>query len=91
MTEREYVTEKETVIAEFRRHNHDTGSPEVQVALLTKRIAYLTEHFKVHAKDHHSRRGLLMLVGQRRRLLEYLKAKDLGRYRALIERLGLRR
>ncbi|MBI4917967.1 MAG: 30S ribosomal protein S15 [Acidobacteria bacterium] len=91
MTEKEYVAEKETVIAEFRRHDHDTGSPEVQVALLTKRITYLTEHFKVHAKDHHSRRGLLMLVGQRRRLLEYLKAKDLGRYRALIERLGLRR
>lgn len=91
MTEKEYVAEKETVIAEFRRHDHDTGSPEVQVALLTKRITYLTEHFKVHAKDHHSRRGLLMLVGQRRRLLEYLKTKDLGRYRALIERLGLRR
>jgi small subunit ribosomal protein S15 len=91
MTEKAYVAEKETVIAEFRRHDHDTGSPEVQVALLTKRITYLTEHFKVHAKDHHSRRGLLMLVGQRRRLLEYLKAKDLGRYRALIERLGLRR
>jgi small subunit ribosomal protein S15 len=91
MTERNYVAEKETVIAEFRRHDHDTGSPEVQVALLTKRITYLTEHFKVHAKDHHSRRGLLMLVGQRRRLLEYLKGKDLGRYRALIERLGLRR
>ena len=91
MTEKEYVAEKETVIAEFRRHDHDTGSPEVQVALLTKRITYLTEHFKVHAKDHHSRRGLLMLVGQRRRLLEDLKAKDLGRYRALIERLGLRR
>ena len=91
MTEKEYVAEKETVIAEFRRHDHDTGSPEVQVSLLTKRITYLTEHFKVHAKDHHSRRGLLMLVGQRRRLLEYLKAKDLGRYRALIERLGLRR
>ncbi len=91
MTEREYVAAKEQIIAEFRRHEHDTGSPEVQVALLTKRIEYLTEHFKAHAKDHHSRRGLMMLVGQRRRLLEYLRGKDLGRYRALIERLGLRR
>ena len=91
MNEREYVAAKENVILEFRRHEHDTGSPEVQVALLTKRIEYLTQHFKVHVKDHHSRRGLLMLVGQRRRLLEYLRQKDLKRYRALIERLGLRR
>jgi small subunit ribosomal protein S15 len=91
MTEREYESSKENIIAEYRRHAQDTGSPEVQVALLTKRIEYLTEHFKVHAKDHHSRRGLLMLVGQRRRLLEYLRQKDLKRYRALIERLGLRR
>lgn len=91
MTEREYVAAKEQIIADYRRHQHDTGSPEVQVALLTKRIEYLTEHFKLHVKDHHSRRGLMMLVGQRRRLLEYLKSKDLGRYRALIERLGLRR
>lgn len=91
MTEREYVSSKDSIIADYRRHDHDTGSPEVQVALLTKRIEYLTEHFKSHAKDHHSRRGLLMLVGQRRRLLEYLRAKDLARYRALIERLGLRR
>ncbi len=91
MTEREYMSSKENIIAEYRRHDHDTGSPEVQVALLTKRIEYLTEHFKVHAKDHHSRRGLLMLVGQRRRLLEYLRKKDLARYRTLIERLGLRR
>ncbi|MGE5235118.1 MAG: 30S ribosomal protein S15 [Acidobacteriota bacterium] len=91
MTEREYVEAKDQIIAEFRRHEFDTGSPEVQVALLTKRIEYLTEHFKSHAKDHHSRRGLLMLVGQRRRLLEYLRHKDLGRYRTLIERLGLRR
>ena len=91
MTEREYVTSKENVISEYRRHEHDSGSPEVQVALITKRIEYLTEHFKVHAKDHHSRRGLLMLVGQRRRLLEYLRRKDVARYRALIERLGLRR
>jgi small subunit ribosomal protein S15 len=91
MNERDYVASKDQIISDFRRHDHDTGSPEVQVALLTKRIEYLTEHFKAHVKDHHSRRGLLMLVGQRRRLLEYLKGKDLGRYRALIERLGLRR
>lgn len=91
MNERDYVAGKENIIAEFRRHDHDTGSPEVQVALLTKRIEYLTQHFKLHAKDHHSRRGLLMLVGQRRRLLEYLRQKDVKRYRALIERLGLRR
>lgn len=91
MTEREYQEAKDQVIAEFRRHDHDTGSPEVQVALLTRRIAYLTEHFKVHSKDHHSRRGLLIMVGQRRRLLEYLRKKDVSRYRTLIERLGLRR
>jgi len=91
MTQQEYAQAKEQIIAQFRRHEHDTGSPEVQIALLTKRIEYLTEHFKVHVKDHHSRRRLLMLVGQRRRLLEYLKRKDLNRYRALIERLGLRR
>jgi small subunit ribosomal protein S15 len=91
MTEREYAANKEDIIEEFRIHDHDTGSPEVQVALLTKRIEYLTQHFKVHAKDHHSRRGLLMLVGQRRRLLEYLRRKNADRYRALIERLGLRR
>ena len=91
MTEREYVASKIQVIEDFRLHDHDTGSPEVQVALLTKRIEYLTEHFKVHAKDHHSRRGLLKLVGQRRRLLEYLRRTDTNRYRALIERLGLRR
>jgi len=91
MTEKEYREAKDKVIAEYRRHDHDTGSPEVQVALLTRRIAYLTDHFKVHAKDHHSRRGLLMMVGQRRRLLEYLRRKDVSRYRALIERLGLRR
>jgi small subunit ribosomal protein S15 len=91
MTEREFVTSKEQIISDFRRHEHDSGSPEVQVALITKRIEYLTEHFKAHAKDHHSRRGLLMLVGQRRRLLEYLRRKDLSRYRSLIERLGLRR
>jgi small subunit ribosomal protein S15 len=91
MTERDYVAGKEQIISEFRRHERDSGSPEVQVALITKRIEYLTEHFKAHAKDHHSRRGLLMLVGQRRRLLEYLRQKDLTRYRTLIERLGLRR
>ena len=91
MTEREYNEAKEQIIADYRRHDHDTGSPEVQVALLTKRIEYLTEHFKSHVKDHHSRRGLLMLVGQRRRMLEYLRQKDLARYRALIDRLGLRR
>jgi small subunit ribosomal protein S15 len=91
MTERDYVASKEQIISEFRRHERDSGSPEVQVALITKRIEYLAEHFKAHGKDHHSRRGLLMLVGQRRRLLEYLRQKDLTRYRALIDRLGLRR
>ena len=72
-------------------HEGDTGSPEVQVGLLTHRISYLTEHFKVHKKDHHSRRGLLMLVGRRRRLLNYVKNKDINRYRAIIETLGLKR
>ena len=79
------------IVQSNRRHETDTGSPEVQVALLTNRIAYLTEHFKVHRKDHHSRRGLLKLVGQRRRLLDYLKRIDEARYRTLIERLGIRR
>jgi small subunit ribosomal protein S15 len=82
---------KQDVIGQYRTHEGDTGSPEVQIALLSERISYLTEHFKVHAKDHHSRRGLLKLVGQRRRLLNYLKRKDAERYRALIERLGLRK
>lgn len=82
---------KETLIKAYKTHERDTGSPEVQVALLTERINYLTEHFKVHAKDHHSRRGLLRLVGQRRRLLDYLKRKDTNRYKTLIDRLGLRR
>jgi small subunit ribosomal protein S15 len=91
MNTREYVAQKNQVIEAFRLHEHDTGSPEVQVALLTKRIEYLTEHFKVHSRDHHSRRGLLMLVGQRRRLLEYLRNSDPTRYRSLIGRLGLRR
>ena len=82
---------KGSIIEGFRIHNTDTGSPEVQIALLSERIQYLTEHFKTHKKDHHSRRGLLMLVGQRRRLLDYLKSKDFGRYQRVIERLGIRR
>jgi small subunit ribosomal protein S15 len=79
------------VINEHKRGDSDTGSPEVQVALLTARIVHLTEHFKTHKKDHHSRRGLLMMVNQRRSLLDYLHRKDVGRYKALIEKLGLRR
>jgi small subunit ribosomal protein S15 len=82
---------KQIVIDDFKQHATDTGSPEVQVALLTKRINELTEHFKVHTKDYHSRRGLMIMVGQRRRLLDYLKRKDKTRYATLIERLGLRR
>jgi small subunit ribosomal protein S15 len=82
---------KTGIIGDYRTHDSDTGSPEVQVALLSERINYLTEHFKVHAKDHHSRRGLLKLVGQRRRLLDYLKSKDSDRYAALIQRLGIRK
>lgn len=82
---------KEQILADYATHEGDTGSPEVQVALLTGRINHLTEHLKVHAKDHHSRRGLLMLVGQRRNLLGYLQRKDIERYRSLIQRLGLRR
>ena len=82
---------KSGVIAENRLHDSDTGSPEVQIALLTERINHLTEHLKVHKKDHHSRRGLLMLVGRRRRLLDYLRRNDVERYRALIAKLGLRR
>ncbi len=82
---------KEEMIEKFKLHESDTGSPEVQVALLTHRISYLTEHVKVHTKDHHSRRGLLILVGRRRSLLDYLKNKDIKRYRSLIEALGLRR
>jgi small subunit ribosomal protein S15 len=85
------VDRKKGLIEQFRVHDGDTGSPEVQVALLTERINGLTEHFKAHTKDHHSRRGLLMLIGKRRGLLEYLKGKDAERYRALIERLGIRR
>ena len=79
------------VIEQFRLHQTDTGSPEVQVALLSQRIDHLTEHFKIHLKDHHSRRGLLMLVGQRRRLLDYLKQSDFERYQSLIRRLGIRK
>ncbi len=82
---------KAEIIAEYATHEGDTGSPEVQVALLTERIRYLTDHFKTHKKDHHSRRGLLKLVGQRRRLLRYVKSKDEERYKTLIKRLGLRR
>jgi small subunit ribosomal protein S15 len=83
--------QKTAVITGNRTHETDTGSPEVQVALLSERINYLTEHFKSHPKDHHSRRGLMMMVGQRRRLLDYLKIKDLKRYRGLIEKLGIRK
>ena len=83
--------QKTELIGSYRVHETDTGSPEVQVALLSERIGYLTEHFKTHAKDHHSRRGLLKLVGQRRRLLDYLKAKDSSRYVELLRRLGLRK
>jgi small subunit ribosomal protein S15 len=79
------------IISENKTHETDTGSPEVQVAILTERIKNLTEHFKTHKKDHHSRRGLLMLVGQRKSMLNYLKKKDISRYRALIEKLGLRK
>ena len=82
---------KTGIIGSYRTHESDTGSPEVQVALLSERINYLTEHFKIHAKDHHSRRGLLKLVGQRRRLLDYLKSKDSERYADLIKRLGIRK
>ena len=82
---------KTQLISSYRTHESDTGSPEVQVAILSERISYLTEHFKTHAKDHHSRRGLLKLVGQRRRLLDYLKGKDSDRYADLIRRLGIRK
>lgn len=82
---------KREVIVAFKRHDSDTGSSEVQIALLTERIAYLTEHFKSHPKDHHSRRGLLMLVGKRRKLLDYLKRKDLQSYHEIIAKLGLRK
>jgi small subunit ribosomal protein S15 len=83
--------QKQGVIEQFRLHQTDTGSPEVQVALLSQRIEHLTEHFKIHLKDHHSRRGLLKLVGQRRRLLDYLKNSNFERYQGLIQRLGIRK
>jgi len=83
--------EKQDIIKKFGRDDHDSGSPEVQIALFTTRINQLNDHFKTHAKDHHSRRGLLRLVGQRKRLLEYLKQQDIERYRALIKELGLRK
>ncbi len=82
---------KQEVIDQYRIHEKDTGSPEVQIALLSERISYLTEHFKLHKKDHSSRRGLLKLVGQRRRLLDYLKSSDVERYRTVIDRLGIRK
>jgi len=82
---------KSAIIGDFKTHDTDTGSPEVQVAILSDRITYLTEHFKTHGKDHHSRRGLLKLVGQRRRLLDYLKSKDTQRYAEVIKRLGIRK
>ncbi|PYQ62434.1 MAG: 30S ribosomal protein S15 [Acidobacteria bacterium] len=83
--------QKTELITNFRTHDGDTGSPEVQIALLSNRITYLTEHFKSHAKDHHSRRGLLKLVGRRRRLLDYLKKTDQERYRTIIDKLGIRK
>ena len=82
---------KTDIIGSYKTHTQDTGSPEVQVALLSERISYLTEHFKTHAKDHHSRRGLLKLVGRRRRLLDYLKTVDVARYRTIIDKLGIRK
>jgi small subunit ribosomal protein S15 len=85
------IEQKRILIEQFRVHEGDTGSPEVQIALLTERVNGLTEHFKMHVKDHHSRRGLLMLIGKRRGLLDYLKNNDSERYRAIIEKLGIRR
>lgn len=86
-----HAEQKSTIINTYKLHDSDTGSPEVQIAILSERITYLTEHFKIHKKDHHSRRGLLKLVGQRRRLLDYLKSKDAERYKVIINKLGLRR
>ena len=83
--------QKTELIGQYKTHDGDTGSPEVQIALLSSRITYLTEHFKSHAKDHHSRRGLLKMVGRRRRLLDYLKKTDLERYRTIIDKLGIRK
>ncbi len=85
------IEKKKTLIQQYRVHDGDTGSPEVQIALRTERVNSLTEHFKQHTKDHHSRRGLLMLIGKRRSLIEYLRKKDTERYRAIIEKLGIRR
>ncbi len=85
------IDRKTEIIEKYRKHESDTGSPEVQIALLTERINQLTQHFDVHKKDHHSRRGLLKLVGQRRRRLDYLKSKDITRYRTIIQELGLRK
>ena len=85
------VERKTQIVDAFRTHQTDTGSPEVQIAILSEKIAYLTEHFKVHAKDHHSRRGLLRMVGKRRRLLDYLKDKNSARYKTIIEKLGIRK
>lgn len=85
------LEKRKDIISNYRAHEKDTGSPEVQIALLSARIEYLTEHFKAHKKDHHSRRGLLKLVGHRRRLLDYLKNKDVDRYKSVIARLGLRK
>jgi small subunit ribosomal protein S15 len=85
------LEQKTQIISSHRKHGGDTGSPEVQIALLSERITYLTEHFKKHVKDHHSRRGLLMMVGQRRRLLDYLKRRDFERYKEIIQKLGIRK
>ncbi|MBI1818220.1 MAG: 30S ribosomal protein S15 [Deltaproteobacteria bacterium] len=85
------LEQRQNIVQQYRLHGTDTGSPEVQIALLSDRITYLTEHFKVHTKDHHSRRGLLKLVGQRRRLLDYLKRGDYERYKSVIDRLGIRK
>jgi len=82
---------KDQLVRDYRKHDEDTGSPEVQIAILTNRISYLTEHFKLHKKDHHSRRGLLTMVGRRRRLLDYLRRVDIERYRAMLDRLGIRK
>jgi small subunit ribosomal protein S15 len=85
------TAKKKEIIGKFATHEGDTGSPEVQIALISDRITYLTEHFQTHAKDHHSRRGLLKLVGQRRSLLQYLRKKDINRYRTVIQTLGIRK
>jgi small subunit ribosomal protein S15 len=91
MSVQQDTVKKLEVVTKFRTHEKDTGSPEVQVALLSERVNHLTEHFKTHKKDFHSRRGLLKLVGQRRRLLDYLKSKDVNRYKKLIDALGIRK